>query len=73
MTEGSKYCAILGDFNVDLLKIEKHQITSDFLNTMSSFCFQLQILQPTRITDHSATLIDNIFSIHWSTSQSVVM
>ena len=24
-------------------------------------CFQPQILQPTRITDHSATLIDNIF------------
>ena len=61
MTEGSKYCAILGDFNVDLLKIEKHQITSDFLNTMSSFCFQLQILQPTRITDHLPTLIYNIF------------
>ena len=33
----------------------------DFLNTMSSFCFQLQILQPTRVTDHSATVIDNIF------------
>ena len=28
---------------------------------MSSFCFQPQILQPTRITDHSATLIDKIF------------
>ena len=58
---GSKYCTVLGDFNVDLLKIEKHQPTDDFLNTMSSFCFQPQILQPTRITDHSATLIDNIF------------
>ena len=28
---------------------------------MSSFCFQPQILQPARITDHSATLIDKIF------------
>ena len=43
------------------MKIEKHQPTDDFLNTMSSFCFQPQILQPTRITDHSATLIDNTF------------
>ena len=41
--------------------MEKHQIPSDFLNTTSSFCSQPQILQPTRITDHSATLIDNIF------------
>ena len=70
---GSKYCAVLGDFNVDFLKIEKYQVTSDFLNTMSSFCFQPQILQPTRITDHSVTLIDNIFSIHWSISQSAVV
>ena len=57
----SKYCAGLVDFNVDLLKIEKHQTPSDFLNTMSSFCFQPQILQPTRITDHLATLNDNMF------------
>ena len=32
-----------------------------FLNTFVSSYFQPQILQPTRITDHSATLIDNIF------------
>jgi len=57
----SKYCAVLGDLNVDLLKIENDQTTDDFLNTMSSFCFQPQILQPIRSTDHSATLIDNIF------------
>jgi len=72
---GSKCCAVLGDFNVDLLKIEKHQPTDDFLNTVSSFCFQPQILQPTRITDHSATLIYNILfsSIeHFTISGNVI-
>ena len=57
--QGSKYCNIcadLGNFNVDLLKIEKHQPANDFLNTMRSSCFQPQILQPTRITDHSTTI-----------------
>ena len=66
---------MLGDFKVDLLKIEKHQITSDFLTTMSSFCFQPQILQPTRITDHSATLINNVFfnSLeHFTISSNVI-
>ena len=68
---GSKYCAILGDFNFDL-KFENHYPTNDFINIISSFCFHAHILQPTRITDHSKTLIDNIyFSTHWSTSQSV--
>ena len=37
------------------------QIQKFFLNTLGSFSFQPHILQPTRITDHSQTLIDNIF------------
>ena len=57
----NKYCVLLGDFNLDLLKFESHPGTNDFLNTLVSSYFQPQILQPTRITDHSATLIDNIF------------
>ena len=51
----------MGDFNLDVLKFESHQDTNNFLNTLSSFFFQPQILQPTRITEHSATLIDNTF------------
>ena len=57
----NKYCTIMGDFNIDLLKCEMHDETQNFLNALESFLFQPQILQPTRITDHSATLIDNIF------------
>lgn len=37
------------------------QVQKIFLNTLGSFSFQPHILQPTRITDHSQTLIANIF------------
>jgi hypothetical protein len=57
----NKLCLLLGDFNIDLLKIETHVDTDNFLNILGSSFFLPQILQPTRITDHSATLIDNIF------------
>ena len=55
------YCVLLGDFNLDLLKFESHPSIENFLNTLGLSYFQPQILQPTRITDHLATLIDNIF------------
>ena len=57
----NKFYVILGDFNLDLLKLDSHPDTDNFLNTLESFNFQPHILQPTRITDHSQTLIDNIF------------
>ena len=52
----SMFCTIRGDFNLDLLKFESHLVTDDFLNTLGSYFFQHHILQPTRITDRSATL-----------------
>ena len=71
----TKYCTMQGDFNLDLLKIDSHTMTDNFLNIMGSIFFQPYILQPTRITDHSATLIDNIFfnSIeHFTISGNIV-
>lgn len=64
----------MGDFNINLLNYESHTQTEDFINSMSSFFFCPQILQPSRITDHSATLIDNIFlnSINHSTIFSLI-
>ena len=56
-----KYCMISGDFNLELLKFGSHSETDEFLNILLTNFFQPHILQPTRITDHSATLIDNIF------------
>ena len=57
----SKLCSLLGDFNLNLLNFESHNTTGDFVNTLASYYFQPHIIKPTRITDHSATLIDNIF------------
>ena len=54
---------LLGDFNVHLLKCEQHKAANEFLDSLSSNMFLLQIVQPTRITSHSKTLIDNIFPI----------
>jgi len=50
----------MGDFNMDLLKVEDCKITEEFVNTLASFNFSPHILQPTRITEHTATLIDII-------------
>ena len=52
---------LTGDFNIDLLKSESHGPTRDFLNILNSYSFIPTIKSPTRITETSATLIDNIF------------
>ena len=61
-----KSCYLLGDFNFDLLKIQyqQHSSTSEFLDCMFSHSFLPLISQATRITSHTATLIDNIFTNH---------
>ena len=60
VNDENKYCVIMGDFNIDLLHTS-HSATEEFLNTLETHFFNPHILQPTRITHHSATLIDNIF------------
>ena len=53
---------ILGmDNNLDRLKLNKHKYTQKFYETMLENNLLLTITCPTRITQHSATLIDNIF------------
>ena len=56
-----KCCYIMGDFNLDLLKIESHIPTADYMDLMFSFSYIPMINRPTRVTQSSATLIDNIF------------
>ena len=51
-----------GDFNIDLLKHETHNNTKEFRDTMHSLSLYPLIDKPTRITDNSTTLIDNIFT-----------
>ena len=56
----NKYCLVMGDFNINLLNTDSHAATEEFLDMITSYYFSPHILQPTRITHHSATLIDNI-------------
>ena len=62
LAKEQKTVFVLGDFNVDLLKYEQHKATNEFLDSLSSNMFLPHIAQPTRITYHPKTLIDNIFS-----------
>ena len=53
---------LLGDFNINLLNYNDHQPTNDFLDSLVSNSLMTFILHSTRITSHSKTFIDNIFS-----------
>ena len=46
---------------IDLLRTEENQHIKDFTNIMFSSTFYPLISRPTRITNTTATLIDNIF------------
>jgi len=61
ITKSKKICALLGDFNVDISKYGTHADTDFFYDLISANSFRPLILQPTRVTSNSATLIDNIF------------
>ena len=53
---------VCGDFNLNLLKIESDHNCQHSFNPLSSYGFLPHILQPTRVTENTATVIDNIFS-----------
>ena len=52
---------IMGIFHLNLINISEHIPTSDFVELMFSYSFFPLINKPTRLTETSATLIDNIF------------
>ncbi len=62
LSRENKDTFIAGDFNIDLLKLEKNNSYQDFYNLMTSYSFLPQIVHPTRVTNSSATVIDNIYS-----------
>ena len=55
-------CYIIGDYNIDLLKHDGHLQTEQFLDVMHSNSLIPMIYKPTRETNTTATLIDNIFT-----------
>ena len=62
INEENKVSYLMGDFNIDLLKVNIHAKTNEFVNDVISQGFLHKITRPTRITPHSATLIDHIYS-----------
>ena len=52
---------LLGDFNIDLLKLNDKILIKDYLDNFFSQGFYPLITLPTRVTETSATLIDNVF------------
>ena len=49
----------MGDFNLDLLRYDEHAVTQELIDSLFSYMFIPIITRPTRLTAHTATLIDN--------------
>ena len=62
ISKEKKNVFLLGDFNVDLLKYEKHAWTIEFIDSLSSYMYLPYILHPTIVTGYSQTIIANTFS-----------
>ena len=62
ISKEQKSIFLLGDSNINLLNYNEHNQTNEFLDSRASISFILLILQLTRITSHSNTLIENIYS-----------
>ena len=59
----SKYeMYIMGDLNIGLLKYYSHLQTEGYLDMIYSLDLLPVITKPTRITNHTATLIDHIYT-----------
>ena len=62
LKEKNKEVILMGDFNIDLLKYETNNNSSEFLDIIYSSSLIPRLTSPTRISPRSKTLIDNIFT-----------
>ena len=62
LTLENKPSIITGDFNLNLIKYMQNTGVNQFLENILSNNFIPQITLPTRITEKTATLIDNLFT-----------
>ena len=56
-----KTAIMCSDQNYDLLKLQSHRYTQEFISQMQDCKFISTMLKPTRVTHSTATLIDNIY------------
>ena len=64
------------DHNIDLLRGKQHAQTHKFIEDLSRLDILPTITRPSRITLHSATLIDNIYvskQLHRSFKSAILM
>ena len=75
--QGTKLDIVIGlDHNLDLLKIENHKPTQDFFNSNIDNQLFPTITKPTRITDTTATLLDNLIvnlSLHQNYQSGILV
>ena len=61
----NKKCYIMGDYNINLMNYDVHAATAEFTDVMYANSFVPLINRQTKITESSATLIDNILATIW--------
>ena len=59
---GKKNIHISGDFNINLIKYDTNSAAKDLIDRTSEAGFLQTVSRPTRITSHSATLIDHVYT-----------
>src|SRR6218665_3180870 len=62
LSKSKRNLILVGDFNIDLLKISTNGPTQTFMNILTAEFMAPVINCPTKITEFTATLIDNIFT-----------
>ena len=60
-TQENKPILLLGDFNIDLLQVKSNKDVSEYFDLTSQFNLLPHIILPTRVTETTSTVIDNIF------------
>ena len=68
----NKITYVMGDFNIDLLKDDTDRRIHDYIDFIYSYSFIPTIYKPTRTTETTATLIDNILTNCDSVQNSVI-
>ena len=61
LTKENKEIVLTGDTNLDLKNYSSKQYIAEYLDSFLSSGFQPKITLPTRVTHHSATIIDHMF------------
>ena len=57
-----KHIMFFGDANIDLIKYDSDSSAQDLIDILAKYGFAQTVSKPTRVTDHSTTLIDHVYT-----------